>query len=167
MAQRRDHLRARYLSLGFGELAAAVVFAGVAALFVIPRLSGTDGAALWSALVPLLVILAQAGAYWLAARSWVGIGRMPRPLALLYRVFRILDLVLLAVGLAGMVLWWPASPGAALLVVGVWLFGVVEWVNYFHVRLAYPANRWFALVGERRVPQLMKDVRSGDVARTP
>ena len=42
----------------------------------------------------------------------------------------------------------------------IWLFGVVEFINYFVMRLAYPVRRWFAEVGERRTPRLMLDVRS-------
>ena len=40
----------------------------------------------------------------------------------------------------------------------VWAFGVVEYVNYFVARLAYPVSRWVAAVGEWRVPRLMCDV---------
>jgi hypothetical protein len=167
MTDRREYLRDRYRSLGFGELAAAVVFAGVAAFVVAPRMDGSDRAALCAALIPLLAILVQAGCYWLAARSWVGAAPMPRGLSRIYRAFRITDLVLLSAGLAGVVAWWPAHPGVASLVLAVWLFGVIEWINYFHIRLAYPARRWFSLVGERRTPRLLRDIRSGDTAHTP
>jgi hypothetical protein len=47
----------------------------------------------------------------------------------------------------------------------IWLFGVVEYVNYFVMRLAYPMRRWIAEVGERKTPRLMIDVRSGEGAR--
>ena len=49
--------------------------------------------------------------------------------------------------------------GTVLLVI-IWLFGVIEFINYFVMRLAYPINRWFAVVGQRRTPRLMLDVRS-------
>lgn len=153
-------LRRRYLNLGIGELMAAAVFAVVAAVFVAPRLPGADDVrALWAALVPLLVVLVQAGAYWLGARTWAHHAVMPRPLALVYRACRIVDIALLVAGLIGVV-WWPASVGAALLVAAVWGFGVIEYVNYFVVRLAYPVGRWFTSVGQWRTPQLMRDVRA-------
>ena len=73
-------LRRRYLSLGLGELAAAGVFAAVAVSVVMPRLEGPhDSAALWSALAPLLVVLVQAGVYWLLARGWVEQAPMAGP----------------------------------------------------------------------------------------
>lgn len=101
---RRDILRRKYLSLGLGELAAAVVFVVVAFTVAIPRLVGADDqAALWSALVPLSVVLVQGGAYWLSARAWVARAPMPTSLATLYRAFRIADVVLLAAGLVGIV----------------------------------------------------------------
>lgn len=160
MDRRRQELRGKYLKLGTGELAAAAVFAWLAMTFVLPNLSQLrDQAALCSALAPLLIILLQAGAYWLAARNWVGLRPMPASLAGMYRAFLVVDAVLLAAGLSGLVICWPPHPGAALLVAAVWAFGAVEYVNYFLVRLAYPAGTWLAAVGQWRVPQLMKDVK--------
>ena len=59
-AVRVSGLRREYLRLGSGELAAAAVFAAVAT-----RLADRAGPALWAAAAPLLVILVDAGAYWL------------------------------------------------------------------------------------------------------
>jgi hypothetical protein len=158
---RRAALRRRYLSLGLGELFAAVVFAGVAIVSIMPLLErSTDALALWSALTPLLAILVQAGAYWLLARGWVRRAPMPRGLAAVYRAFRVLDPVLLLAGLVGVVIWFPEHPVAAVGIPLVWLFGVIEYLNYFVVRLAYPAGVWFERVGERRTPRLVQDVRA-------
>ncbi|MFE0591051.1 hypothetical protein [Micromonospora echinospora] len=160
-AERRQALRGKYLKLGTGELAAAASFAVVAIALVMPRLAGPDdSSALWSALVPLLAVLVQAGIYWLAARSWVERAPMPAPFAAAYRVFRIADAVLLGVGLVGILVWWPEGIGTALLVVAVWLFAVVEYLNYFAVRLAYPLDRWFIRVGRWRTPRLVQDLRT-------
>lgn len=159
--QRRKSLRRRYLSLGLGELAAAVVFAAVAVGVVMPRLEGPkDSAALWSALAPLLVILVQAGVYWLLARGWVEQAPMPARLAALYRVFRVLDVLLLAIALLGVVIWLPDHSGGAVGVVAVWAFGVAEYANYFVARLAYPLQRWPFEVGKLRRPQLVHDLHS-------
>ncbi|MDV8005913.1 MULTISPECIES: hypothetical protein [unclassified Rhodococcus (in: high G+C Gram-positive bacteria)] len=159
--QRQQSLRRRYLSLGLGELAAAAVFAAVAVGVVMPRLEGSrDSAALWSALAPLLVILVQVGVYWLLARGWVELEPMPARLAALYRVFRVLDVLLLAIALLGVVIWLPDHSGAAVAVVAVWAFGVVEYVNYFVARLAYPLRRWPFEVGNWRRPQLVRDLNS-------
>ena len=154
-------LRRRYLSLGLGELAAAGVFAAVAVSVVMPRLEGPhDSAALWSALAPLLVVLVQAGVYWLLARGWVEQAPMPARLAALYRVFRVLDVLLLAIALLGVVIWLPDHSGGAVGVVAVWAFGVAEYANYFVARLAYPLRRWPFEVGKLRRPQLVHDLHS-------
>lgn len=153
------HLRRTYLSLGLGELSAAVVFVVVQPV-VAGRLDDAGGRALWWAMAPLLVVLLQGAAYWLAARSWLpGAGGrgMPRGFAQVYRAFRVLDVVLLAVCLVGLLM---AGPGASSLVLCllVWAFGALEYVNYFVVRLSYPVARWFAVVGRRRRPALVRDL---------
>jgi hypothetical protein len=158
--ERQLALRRKYLNLGVGELVAALVFAIVAAAFVAPRLKDdSDAAALWSALIPLLVILVHAGAYWLAARSWVEHRPMPAVWAGIYRVFRVADAAMLAIGLLGVIVWWPDSVGTTLVVLAVWTFGALEYVNYFVVRLAYSIGRWFTTVGQWRTPRLVQDLR--------
>jgi len=47
----------------------------------------------------------------------------------------------------------------------VWLFAVLEYVNYYVVRLAYPVGEWFVRVGEWRTPRLIRDLRTADHAR--
>ena len=158
-ADRRSALRRTYLSLGLGELVAALVFTIVAVLVVVPRLeSASDVTAVWSALVPLLVVLVQAGTYWLAARSWVALRPMPRAWATTYRLFRFADVAVLTVGLVGVIAWWPDGLGTMLLVLAVWLFGVIEYVNYFVARLSYPFGRWFTEVWRWRTPRLVQDL---------
>lgn len=153
----REDLRRKYLSLGVGELFAAAMF-GFLASAVVPALV-TPGTvqALWSALLPLLVILVQAGIYWLMARTWVGRGSMPLGVARIYRAFRMLDPVLLAAGLVGALVWLPLDAGAVL-VLGVWLFGVVEYVNYYLVRLSYPILHWPTRITQWRTPRLSQDI---------
>lgn len=161
MAPSRDHarkLRKAYTSLGLGELTAAAVFTGVAVSGLIPVTSNPSGAlALWSALTPLLLILVQAGAYWHAAREWAGRARMPIRVARAYRAARLLNPLVLAVGLIGIVAWFP-SGADAVLVLAVWVFAAAEYANYFVVRLAYPIHRWAAQVTRWRTPRLIKDL---------
>ena len=159
MDERLRGLSATYLRLGTGELAAAAVFAGLAAFVLSPRLQDpSDRAALWSAVTPLVVVLAQGGAYWLLARRWMASGSAPSTVAGLYRCFRYADPGLLAAGLVGLVVWWPASLGAGLWLVGIWVFAAAEYANYFVVRLAYPAHRWWADVRRWRTPRLVLDL---------
>lgn len=161
-------MRRRYVSLGMGELAAAAVFTVVAVTTVIPRLTDhEDQVALWSGIIPLLVILVQAGTYWLLARGWVEQGKMPAALAAVYRAFRVADPALLVASLVGVLMWLPDRPGSAVTVVAIWLFGVVEYVNYFVVRVAYPVGRWLRAVGQWRTPRLVQDMRDAHTLTRP
>jgi len=161
LERRRDELRSTYLRLGTGELAAAGVFAVAAVTVVLPRLADPgDRAALWSALVPLLLVLVQAGAYWLLARTWVGRAPMPPGVASTYRALRVLTAGVLAAGLVGVVAWWPRDAGASVLAAGIWTFAAAEYVNYYVVRLAYPVRQLPAGVGRRRAPRLALDLRA-------
>lgn len=154
-AVRVSGLRREYLRLGSGELAAAAVFAAVAT-----RPAGGAGPALWAASAPLLVILVHAGIYWLLARRRLAGGRMSTREAAAHRGLRAVSVVLLAAGLAGVLLRWPPTTGAALLCLGVWAFAVAEYVNYHVVRLAYPPSRWLAGVRRRSTPRLVRDLRA-------
>lgn len=157
MNSERQALRRRYTSLGMGELTAAAMFAVIAASGTLPITDTADGTlSLWSALTPLLVILVQAGVYWLLARDWAGRAPMPRRIAAVYRGLRALVPILLVAGLFGIVVWFPTGASSALVVV-VWLFGIVEYVNYFVVRLSYPIRQWPFLVTQWRTPRLVKD----------
>ena len=164
VTERRDYLRARYLSLGWGEATAAAVFAGVGA-WTIPDAFAPDAVqAIWWAMTPLLVVLVQASIYWLVARTWVGASVMPRAMARLYQAFAVANAVLVLIAAAMIATHWPAETADAVVVVLVWLFGVIEYTNYFVVRLAY-RRRWWTHVRERRRPQLMLDVDAALQAR--
>lgn len=154
-------VRRRYLSLGLGELAAAGVFLTIAFAVVVPRLDDGSRPALWFALVPLLAVLVQAGIYWLFARSWVERHPMPTFLRRLYRALRQVDVALLVGGLLGVLVWLPDNFGTRLGVLAIWLFGVIEYVNYFLVRLSYPPRLWLSTVGQLRTPRLVRDLDTG------
>ncbi len=155
----RKRLQGKYLSLGVGECAAVLVFAIAAA-----RLFGNplENLALWSALLPLLVILLQSGTYWLLARRWVLRSTMPTRTARTYGAFRVLDPVLLLAGLGGLITWFPTNPLAGALTIAVWTFGAVEYLNYFVVRLSYPVTTWLAGNVGRRTPRLILDIRTAE-----
>lgn len=163
VSERRTSLRRKYRSLGLGELVAAATFAAVAILLLTPRLGDwKDAAALWAALSPLLVILVQAGMYWLLARRWVARAPMPSSIAKAYRALKVLNVLVLAAGLLGIVVWLPTHGLFALSVVSIWLFAVIEYVNYFIVRLAYPLHQWPSTISQWRRPRLLQDLN-----RTP
>lgn len=139
-------------------MASAAVFVVATATFVGFPTPGSAG--VWIALAPLLLILVQGGVFWLVAVRWVGGGVMPRPLAQLYRFFRIVDPLLLVVAAVGVVWWRPESIGWVLMAAGIWLFAVIEYLNYFVVRLSYPVRSWWSTVTQWRTPRLVRDVRA-------
>ncbi|WP_298888549.1 hypothetical protein [uncultured Serinicoccus sp.] len=160
--QQREALRRRLLSLGLGELSAATVFLALAVSVVGPRWTTHQAVTLWWALGPLTVVLVQAGAYWLLARSWVGRGTMPRPVARTYRVFRVFDPVLLVLGLVMILVPGHPDPGPWLLTLAVWTFAALEYANYFLVRLSFPPTTWAREVTSWRTPRLVRDLRASD-----
>ena len=158
MSRSRAAARKRYLSLGIGEVVAAATIV-VAGVVISAGWPGDSTHALWSAVIPLVLVLVQGGCYWLLARRWVTLGPMPSRWGKVFGVLRIVNPGVLVLGLVGVLVWWPASPLHAGLVLFAWAFGVIEYVNYFHVRLAYPASKWLSLVRQWRTPQLVKDMR--------
>lgn len=161
----RQRLRRKYLSLGSGELVAAGVFLGIGVVQIAPLLGAAGSAlALWFALGPLVVILLQAGVYWLCARSWVERSRMPPRLVATYKALRGLNPVLLLAALVGLIITWPDNPAIGVALLGVWGFGLVEYVNYFVVRLAYPPSTWLSRVRQWRTPRLVQDIEAAQSA---
>ena len=84
---------------------------------------------------------------------------MPSTLARLYRVFQIIDPLLLIAGLAGVLVWWPDD-----LWVKAWCWPSGYSVSSntsddFAIRLSYPASEWVAKVRQQRLPRLVKDLR--------
>ena len=160
--RRRQDLRGTYLRLGLGELVSACLF-GVIALLRLADSSSATRVAIWGGLAPLLVVLVQAAIYWLLARSWVGSRTMPAGLAGVYGWLRVVNVALLVVGLAVLLLA-EASVTATVAGIAIWLFALVEHVNYYVVRLAYPLTAWWRRVREWRRPRLVLDVAAGRAA---
>lgn len=89
---------------------------------------------------------------------------MPRSLARLYRTLQVLDvLVLLAAGIY-IAVDLSSTRWAGTMAVLVWLFAVVEFTNYYVVRLSYPWAKWFTKVGQWRTARLVQDLRAADGA---
>lgn len=145
-------LRRQYLNLGLGELAAVAAFFG-AYWLLRPRLGGDTGTIV-IVLSTLAFVLVQGSAYSLLARTWIP-GRMPVPLAGVYRVLRWLNPVALA-ALAVLIVLRPGS--SPWLSSGLWLFALIEYVNYFWIRLSYPLSHWLARVAARRPSVLARDL---------
>ena len=88
----------------------------------------------------LTFILLQGSIYWAIlirrlSKPQFGSGNVPK----LYGVLRILDLVLLISGFP-FIVWNAQSVRVAIIATLIQLFALIEWVNYFLVRLSYSLN---------------------------
>ena len=135
----KGHIKQKLYSLASGELVALAVFWLNFFLFkkylVRPQ-------ALISIAYPLLLvslILLQGSLYW-----WILIKRLSKPsfaikqTGPIYGLLRQVDLILLALGMPIILIEfssWPVS-----LIVAIWLFALIEWINYFHWQLSYSLN---------------------------
>jgi hypothetical protein len=99
------------------------------------------------------------------ARAWVKMRPMPRRVADLYRAFRILDVILVLAAGVYITFHLPSTAWVRVLTLLMWLFAVLEFVNYYVLQLSYPVNEWFVRIGEWRTPRLICDLRTADHSR--
>ena len=136
----KGHIKQKLYSLASGELVALAVFWLNFLLFkkylVTPQ-------ALIPIAYPLLLvslILLQGSLYW-----WILIKRLSKPnfaikrTGPIYGLLRQVDLILLALG-TPLILINFNSLQVTLIAVAIWLFALIEWINYFHWQLSYSLN---------------------------
>ena len=136
----KGHIKQKLYSLASGELVALAVFWLNFFLFkkylVRPQ-------ALISIAYPLLLvslILLQGSLYW-----WILIKRLRKPnfaikqTGRIYGLLRQVDLILLALGMPIILIEFSSWP-VSLIAVAIWLFALIEWINYFHWQLSYSLN---------------------------
>ncbi|MCY7100567.1 hypothetical protein MK405_02430 [Streptococcus oralis] len=136
----KEKVRKELVSLCFGELAAVLSF-WLCFFLLKNRLGDWNG--LISILYPLSLltfILLQGSIYWVIlirrlSKPQFGSGTVPK----LYGCFRILDLVLLISGFP-FIVWNTQSVQVTILATLIQLFALIEWVNYFLLRLSYSLN---------------------------
>lgn len=136
----RGHIKQKLYSLASGELVALAVFWLNFFLF---KKYLTTPQALISIAYPLLLvslILLQGSLYW-----WVLIKRLRKPgfaikqTGRIYGLLRKLDLILLVLGILIILIEFSSWP-VTLIAVAIWLFALIEWINYFHWQLSYSLN---------------------------
>ena len=133
-------IQKEFVSLCLGEFTAVLSF--WLCFFLLKNRLG-DWRSLVTILYPLSLltfILLQGSIYWAIlirrlSKSQFGSGSVPK----LYGGFRILDLILLISGFP-FIVWNTQSVQVAILATLIQLFALIEWVNYFLVRLSYSLN---------------------------
>lgn len=136
----KEKVRKELLSLCLGELTAALSF--WLCFFLLKNRLG-DWNDLISILYPLSLltfILLQGSIYWAIlirrlSNHQFGNGNVRK----IYGGFRILDLVLLISGFP-FIVWNTQSVQVAIIATLIQLFALIEWVNYFLLRLSYSLN---------------------------
>ena len=140
MSIQKEKVRKELLSLCLGELAAVLSF--WLCFFLLKNRLG-DWKSLVTILYPLSLltfILLQGSIYWA-----ILIRRLSNPqfgngnVLKIYGVLRILDLVLLISGFP-FIVWNTQSFQVAILATLIQLFALIEWVNYYLLRLSYSLN---------------------------
>ena len=140
MKIQKEKVRKELVSLCLGEFAAVLSF--WFCFFLLKNLL-TDWMSLITILYPLSLltfILLQGSTYWAIlirrlSNPQFGSGNVPK----IYGVLRILDLILLISGFP-FIFWNAQSVQVAILATLIQLFAIIEWVNYFLVRLSYSLN---------------------------
>ena len=136
----KGHIKQKLYSLASGELVALAVFWLNFFLF---KKWLTTPQALISIAYPLLLvslILLQGSLYW-----WILIKRLSKhnfaikQTGPIYGLLRQVDLILLALGMPIILIEFSSWP-VSLIAVAIWLFALIEWINYFHWQLSYSLN---------------------------
>ena len=138
----KEKVRKELVSLCLGEFTAVLT---IWFCFFLLKNRLADVNSLVTILYPLSLltfILLQGSIYWAILirrlsnpRFGSGSGSVPK----LYSGFRILDLVLLISGFP-FIFWNTQSVQVAILATLIQLFSLIEWINYFLVRLSYSLN---------------------------
>ena len=136
----KEKVRKELVSLCLGEFTAVLSF--WFCFFLLKNRLGDENS-LVTILYPLSLltfILLQGSIYWAIlirrlSKPQFGRGSVPK----LYGVLRILDLILLISGIP-LIVWNTQSFQVAILAMLIQLFALIEWVNYFLVRLSYSLN---------------------------
>ena len=136
----KAYIKQKLYSLASGELVALAVF--WLNFFLFKKWLTTPQALIAIAYPLLLVslILLQGSLYW-----WILIKRLRKPnfaikqTGRIYGLLRQIDLILLALGIPVILIKFSSWP-VSLIAIAIWLFALIEWVNYFHWQLSYSLN---------------------------
>ena len=133
-------MKQKFTSLATGELVAVLVF--WMNFFLLKKWILTTGAliSISFSLFVLSFILIQGSVFW-----WILIKRISNPrfaeryIGKIYRILKILDLILLGVGALIIILNYSEF-STGIISLAIWFFAVIEWINYFKWQLSYSLN---------------------------
>ena len=136
----KGHIKQKLYSLASGELVALAVFWLNFFLFKKYLVTPQALIAIVDPLLLVSLILLQGSLYW-----WILIKRLSKPnfaikqTGPIYNLLRQVDLILLVLGIPLILIEFSSWP-VSLIAVAIWLFALIEWINYFHWQLSYSLN---------------------------
>ncbi len=136
----RGHIKQKLYSLASGELVVLAVFWLNFLLFKKYLVTPQALIAITYPLLLVSLILLQSSLYW-----WILIKRLSKPnfaikqTGPIYGLLRQVDLILLALGIPIILIEFSSWP-VTLVAITIWLFALIEWINYFHWQLSYSLN---------------------------
>ena len=136
----KGHIKQKLYSLASGELVALAVFWLNFLLFKKYLVTPQALIAITYPLLLVSLILLQGSLYW-----WILIKRLSKhnfaikQTGPIYGLLRQVDLILLALGIPLILIKFSSWP-VTLIAIVLWLFALIEWINYFHLQLSYSLN---------------------------
>ena len=133
-------LKKKLINLASGELVAVLVF--WLNFFLLKKWIFTTEAfiSISFSLFLLTFILIQGSVFW-----WILIKRISNPgfaekyTGRIYKIFKKVDLILLAVGIF-VILLNHGEVSTFIISFAIWMFALIEWVNYYQLQLSYSLN---------------------------
>ncbi len=140
MIHLKRHMKRKLINLAIGELVSVVVF--WLNFFVFKELIVTTKAliSVSFSLLILSFILIQGAVFWC-----ILIKRLSKPkfgeryIGRIYNVLKKLDIILLVIGILVIVATYSIAY-VMILSFMIWLFAVIEWINYYKLQLSYDIN---------------------------
>lgn len=133
-------MKQKLTSLATGELVAVLVF--WMNFFLLKKWILTTRALIsisFSLFVPSFILI-QGSVFWLILIKRISNpGFAERYTGKIYKVLKILDLILLGVG-ALIIIFNSSDFSTFIISLAIWFFVVIEWINYFKWQLSYSLN---------------------------
>ena len=133
-------MKQKLTNLATGELVAVLVF--WMNFFLLKKWILTTRAliSISFSLFVLSFILIQGSVFWLILIKRISNpGFAERYTGKIYKVLKILDLILLGVG-ALIIIFNSSDFSTFIISLAIWFFVVIEWINYFKLQLSYSLN---------------------------
>lgn len=133
-------MKRKLTSLATGELVAVLVF--WMNFFLLKRWILTTGALIsisFSLFVLSFILIQGSVFWWILIKRISDLGFAERYTGKIYRILKILDLILLGVGALIIILNYSEFP-TSIISLAICFFAVIKWINYFKWQLSYSLN---------------------------